>query len=239
MGVTKVVFASSAAGYGDVTEMPVGEDALCRPVSPYGIHKLASEHALAYYSDVYSVNTAALRFFNVYGPRQDPTSPYSGVISIFTDRARAGTPLTIFGDGGQTRDFVYVGDVVRGSAVSSRTSAPAARSACSSSRDRSSSSAASARRSSTPKRAVARSCTRARASIGCATCWAWSRKPSSSTACARRSADHWLRPFFVSGFMGSGTGARSGSRCSISPRKPSVAVRRCTGRPPSELGSSA
>jgi UDP-glucose 4-epimerase len=113
MGVKKVVFSSSAAVYGDVAELPVTEDAPCRPVSPYGIHKLASEHALAYYATVHGVPTAALRFFNVYGPRQDPTSPYSGVISIFTDRARAGKPLVIFGDGGQTRDFVYVGDVVR------------------------------------------------------------------------------------------------------------------------------
>ncbi|HEX4453089.1 MAG TPA: NAD-dependent epimerase/dehydratase family protein [Kofleriaceae bacterium] len=117
MGVAKVVFASSAAVYGDAAELPVGEDAACRPVSPYGIHKLASEHALAYYGEVHGVSTAALRFFNVYGPRQDPTSPYSGVISIFTDRARAGTPLLIYGDGGQTRDFVYVGDVVRGIAA--------------------------------------------------------------------------------------------------------------------------
>jgi UDP-glucose 4-epimerase len=113
MGVKKVVFSSSAAVYGDVAELPVTEDAPCRPVSPYGIHKLASEHALAYYAAVHGVPVAALRFFNVYGPRQDPTSPYSGVISIFTDRARAGRPLVIFGDGGQTRDFVYVGDVVR------------------------------------------------------------------------------------------------------------------------------
>ena len=113
MGVKKVVFSSSAAVYGDVAELPVSEDAPCRPVSPYGIHKLASEHALAYYAAVHGVPVTALRFFNVYGPRQDPTSPYSGVISIFTDRARAGRPLVIFGDGGQTRDFVYVGDVVR------------------------------------------------------------------------------------------------------------------------------
>jgi UDP-glucose 4-epimerase len=111
-GVAKVVFASSAAVYGDVTEMPVGEDTPTRPVSPYGIDKLASEHALDYYAGVHGVPTTALRFFNVYGPRQDPSSPYSGVISIFADRARAGRPLTIFGDGGQTRDFVYVGDVV-------------------------------------------------------------------------------------------------------------------------------
>ncbi len=111
--VQQVVLASSAAVYGDVTDMPVSEDAPCRPVSPYGIHKLASEHALDYYATVHGVPAAALRFFNVYGPRQDPTSPYSGVISIFTDRARAGKPLVIFGDGSQTRDFVYVGDVVR------------------------------------------------------------------------------------------------------------------------------
>ncbi len=107
------MFASSAAIYGDVADMPVSEDAPCRPVSPYGIHKLASEHALDYYATTHGVRAAALRFFNVYGPRQDPTSPYSGVISIFTDRARAGKPLVIFGDGTQTRDFVYVGDVVR------------------------------------------------------------------------------------------------------------------------------
>jgi len=112
-GVKKVMFASSAAVYGDVTEMPVSEDAPKQPLSPYGINKYASELALDYYANVHGVATTALRFFNVYGPRQDPSSPYSGVISIFTDRARAGRPLTIFGDGQQTRDFVYVGDVVR------------------------------------------------------------------------------------------------------------------------------
>jgi UDP-glucose 4-epimerase len=112
--VKKVVFASSAAVYGDVTELPVSEETKCQPVSPYGIHKYTSEFALDYYASVHGVPTTALRFFNVYGPRQDPSSPYSGVISIFTDRARAGRPLMIFGDGQQTRDFVYVGDVVRG-----------------------------------------------------------------------------------------------------------------------------
>ena len=112
-GVKKVVLASSAAVYGDVTEMPVREDLPKQPISPYGIHKLASEDALDYYANVHGVPTTALRFFNVYGPRQDPTSPYSGVISIFADRAKAGRTLTIFGDGQQTRDFVYVGDVVR------------------------------------------------------------------------------------------------------------------------------
>jgi UDP-glucose 4-epimerase len=111
--VKKVVFASSAAVYGDVTAFPVDEDTVCHPVSPYGMHKLASEHALHYYSAVQGVPTTALRFFNVYGPRQDPSSPYSGVISIFANRAAEGRDLTIFGDGMQTRDFVYVGDVVR------------------------------------------------------------------------------------------------------------------------------
>ena len=112
-GVQKVVFASSAAVYGDATAMPIGEDAPTRPVSPYGIDKLASELALDYYAAVHGVPATSLRFFNVYGPRHDPSSPYSGVISIFTDRARAGRPITIFGDGSQTRDFIYVGDVVR------------------------------------------------------------------------------------------------------------------------------
>jgi UDP-glucose 4-epimerase len=112
-GIRKVVFASSAAVYGDVAELPVREELHCQPVSPYGIDKYASELALYYYSAVHAVPTTALRFFNVYGPRQDPKSPYSGVISIFADRAIAGRDLLIFGDGEQTRDFVYVGDVSR------------------------------------------------------------------------------------------------------------------------------
>ncbi len=112
-GVRKVAFASSAAVYGDVEEFPTTEAAPRRPLSPYGIDKYASEQALYYYSAVHGVPTTALRFFNVYGPRQDPASPYSGVISIFADRARTGAPITVFGDGGQTRDFVYVADVAR------------------------------------------------------------------------------------------------------------------------------
>lgn len=120
----KVVFASSAAVYGDVTEMPVAEETPTRPLSPYGVHKLASEHALHAYSQTHGVPCAALRFFNVYGPRQDPSSPYSGVISIFSDRAKAGRPITIFGDGSQTRDFVYVGDVVRAIRAAAQSPAP-------------------------------------------------------------------------------------------------------------------
>lgn len=109
----KVVFASSAAVYGDVHLLPVSEESPCRPLSPYGVDKLSSEHFLRYQSSVHGLATTPLRFFNVYGPRQDPSSPYSGVISIFADRAGRGEPLTIFGDGLQTRDFVYVGDVSR------------------------------------------------------------------------------------------------------------------------------
>jgi UDP-glucose 4-epimerase len=111
--VEKVVLASSAAVYGDVTELPVRETATLHPLSPYGIDKLGGEHFLHYYSAVHGVPGTALRFFNVYGPRQDPASPYSGVISIFAERALAGREITIFGTGAQTRDFVYVGDVAR------------------------------------------------------------------------------------------------------------------------------
>jgi UDP-glucose 4-epimerase len=112
-GVKGVVFASSAAVYGDVAEFPVHEDLRKVPISPYGINKLSSELYLDYYAQVHGVPTTALRFFNVYGPRQDPSSSYSGVISIFADRAAAGETITIFGDGEQTRDFVFVGDVSR------------------------------------------------------------------------------------------------------------------------------
>jgi UDP-glucose 4-epimerase len=112
-GVRKVVFASSAATYGDVAEVPTGEDAPTDPLSPYGIDKRGGELLLRYHTLVHALPTVPLRFFNVYGPRQDPSSPYSGVISIFVDRALAGQELLIFGDGEQSRDFVFVEDVVR------------------------------------------------------------------------------------------------------------------------------
>ena len=111
--VKKVVFASSAAVYGETETVPVTEDVPLRPLSPYGVDKLASELMLRAYASTHGVASTPLRFFNVYGPRQDPSSPYSGVISIFADRARSGRGITIFGDGQQTRDFVYVGDVAR------------------------------------------------------------------------------------------------------------------------------
>lgn len=112
-GVKKIVFASSAAVYGDVESVPVHEEMATAPVSPYGIDKRASELQLGYYAQVHGIAATAFRFFNVYGPRQDPFSPYSGVISIFTQRAREGVPLKIFGDGAQTRDFIFVADIVR------------------------------------------------------------------------------------------------------------------------------
>lgn len=108
-----VVYASSAAIYGDQGEQAVGESARPKPTSAYGADKLACEHHAHVATTVHGVPTAGLRFFNVYGPRQDPRSPYSGVISIFSDRLAAARPITVFGDGGQTRDFVYVADVVR------------------------------------------------------------------------------------------------------------------------------
>ncbi len=111
-GVRAVAFASSAAVYGDATELPVREDFVPAPLSPYGVHKLASEQYLQSWSAVHGVSTTPLRFFNVYGPRQDPGSPYSGVISLFFARAFANAPLNVDGDGSQTRDMVYVSDVV-------------------------------------------------------------------------------------------------------------------------------
>jgi UDP-glucose 4-epimerase len=82
------------------------------PIAPYGVEKLTGEHYLAVFARLYGVETVALRYFNVFGPRQDPSSPYSGVISIFVDRALRGESPTIFGDGQASRDFVFVSDVV-------------------------------------------------------------------------------------------------------------------------------
>ena len=107
-----VVYASSAAVYGDCPTVPIREDMACRPLSAYGADKYGCELHAHVASHVHAIPTVGLRFFNVYGPRQDPASPYSGVISIFCERIRAGQPITIYGDGGQTRDFVFVADVV-------------------------------------------------------------------------------------------------------------------------------
>lgn len=107
-----VVYASSAAIYGDCTTVPISEDAERRPLSAYGADKYASELHARVASHVHGIPTTGLRFFNVYGPRQDPSSPYSGVISIFCERLARGAPIDVFGDGAQTRDFIFVADVV-------------------------------------------------------------------------------------------------------------------------------
>lgn len=112
-GVRRVVLASSAAVYGDAAEPAREDETPLRPMSPYAVDKLAAEQYGALYSRQYGLNVAALRFFNVYGRRQDPASPYSGVISVFADRLRRRDGVTIYGDGSQTRDFVHVSDVVQ------------------------------------------------------------------------------------------------------------------------------
>lgn len=108
-----VVYASSAAIYGDSDALPLAETTPAKPLSAYGADKYACEVHGKIAAELHGIPNAAMRFFNVYGPGQDPKSPYSGVISIFMDKARKGDPMTIFGDGSQSRDFVFVADVVR------------------------------------------------------------------------------------------------------------------------------
>ena len=107
-----VVYASSAAIYGDVGDAVATEALTPRPRTAYGADKYGSELHAAVGWGVHQVPSFGMRFFNVYGPRQDPSSPYSGVISIFADRIGRGLPLTLHGDGGQTRDFIFVADVI-------------------------------------------------------------------------------------------------------------------------------
>ncbi len=109
--VPRVVFASSAAIYGDDAPLPITEEAPKRPISPYGAAKLASEALLLGHASSFGFTVRCQRYFNVYGPRQDPASPYSGVISIFNRRFRAGQTAAVYGDGHQTRDFISVHDV--------------------------------------------------------------------------------------------------------------------------------
>lgn len=110
--VKRVVFASSSAVYGDEGSLPLRETSPLKPLSPYAAAKLASEVMLLGYGQSYGLEIVCFRYFNVYGPRQNPGSPYSGVLSIFTQRYKSKLPVTVFGDGEQTRDFISVSDVV-------------------------------------------------------------------------------------------------------------------------------
>jgi len=111
--VRKVVFASSCSVYGDDPQLPKHEDMNTKPSSPYAVQKFAGELYASIYHELHGLDTVCLRYFNVYGPRQDPSSSYSGVISIFMTKAKHKQRPTIYGDGSQYRDFVFVKDVVR------------------------------------------------------------------------------------------------------------------------------
>ncbi|HQG28826.1 MAG TPA: SDR family oxidoreductase, partial [Candidatus Ozemobacteraceae bacterium] len=112
-GVRRVVFASSSAIYGDDPEQPKRETMKPCPISPYGLHKLTVEYYLRLFHRLYGLETVALRYFNVFGPRQDPKSEYAAVIPKFITRMLQGLAPTVFGDGKQTRDFIYVGEIAR------------------------------------------------------------------------------------------------------------------------------
>ncbi|MDD3642733.1 MAG: SDR family oxidoreductase [Candidatus Krumholzibacteria bacterium] len=111
-GVKSFVYAASSSAYGDSEQLPKREDMLPAPLSPYGVSKLVGEHYCAVYAKVYGLPTISIRYFNVFGPRQDPASQYAAVIPIFVSHLLRGESPTIFGDGEQSRDFTYVKNVV-------------------------------------------------------------------------------------------------------------------------------
>jgi UDP-glucose 4-epimerase len=122
-GVQRVVYASSAAVYGIPREVPLNEDSPAAPISPYGLEKLIDDQYAWLYAALYGLRPLGLRYFNVYGPRQDPASPYAGVISKWAAALEGGAPVRIFGDGMQTRDFVYVKDIARANVAALQNSA--------------------------------------------------------------------------------------------------------------------
>ena len=113
-GVKRLIFAASSAAYGDTPTLPKHEQMPANPQSPYALQKVIGEQYLRMFTRLYGLETVSIRYFNVFGPRQDPSSPYSGVISVFATALLENRPPTIFGDGGQTRDFTYVANVVDG-----------------------------------------------------------------------------------------------------------------------------
>jgi len=112
--VKRVVYAGSSSAYGDTPTLPKREDMPTAPLSPYALQKLVGEQYLKMFTDLYRLETVTIRYFNVFGPRQDPSSPYSGVISVFTRALLENRAPTIYGDGEQTRDFTYIANVVDG-----------------------------------------------------------------------------------------------------------------------------
>jgi nucleoside-diphosphate-sugar epimerase len=113
-GVKRLVFAGSSSVYGNTAVLPKREDMRPGPMTPYALQKLVAEQYCQMFTSLYGLETVTTRYFNVFGPRQQPGSPYSGVISLFIDALATGRRPTVLGDGRQTRDFTYVGDVVRG-----------------------------------------------------------------------------------------------------------------------------
>jgi nucleoside-diphosphate-sugar epimerase len=113
-GVRRVVYAGSSSAYGDTPTLPKVETMPTAPLSPYALQKLVAEQYCQMFTKLYGLETVTIRYFNVFGPRQDPSSPYSGVISLFISALAEGRQPTIYGDGGQTRDFTYVANVVDG-----------------------------------------------------------------------------------------------------------------------------
>ena len=111
-GGATVVYAGSSSAYGDTPTLPKHEAMLPNPISPYAVAKLAGEHYMRAFARVYGLETVVLRYFNVFGPYQDPTSHYSGVLAVFCRRMLAGEQPTIYGDGEQSRDFTYIDNVV-------------------------------------------------------------------------------------------------------------------------------
>jgi UDP-glucose 4-epimerase len=119
VGVQQVVLASSAAVYGDSEAIPLREDTTLSSLSPYAASKQMNEVSAKLYTQAFGLKVVALRYFNVYGPRQSPESPYAAVIPIFTQRLLSGLPPVVFGDGLQSRDFIAVKDVVRANIIAS------------------------------------------------------------------------------------------------------------------------
>lgn len=129
-GVRRVVSASSSSIFGDGAELPKTEDLCPRPLSPYAISKLAAEQYALAYNRAYGLETVCLRYFNVFGPRQDPTSQYSAVIPRFVRAALSGEAPTIYGDGGQTRDFTFIANVVAANLLAAEVPAAAGQAFC-------------------------------------------------------------------------------------------------------------